>query len=354
MRILVITPAAAPTVGGLETVLSELERNWTQLGHQVVTQVTVSPSLRDQPRARRFTWTGAAREALRADTVLIVNATFRGLPYALLRPRRSLMQHHSDYSQDREQSSRLAYALRRLWVAHQKGVAVSPWLAARLPTRPARLHTIPNPLPAGDDALAEPTTVSSDEGRYTFALVGRLVEEKGFADFLAALAQLQHTVLKQFPGVSVCIAGDGPDRQRLERSAKEAGLGKNIEWRGALAPAEVRSVLSRTQFLVVPSRRESFGMVALEGLACGARLIVSDAQNLGVYFGQVARTYVSGDIDALATALGDALLRPASVGLPASDTRVRGLLAASDSLQVAEAYLNVMRLGQTGRRSGCV
>jgi len=86
--------------------------------------------------------------------------------------------------------------------------------------------------------------------------IGRLAQEKGLADFIAAAARL--------PALQFAIAGDGPGRREVESAAKNHS---NIEYLGWLSRTDVLTELDRSEVLVLPSAIETFGTVAFEALA---------------------------------------------------------------------------------------
>ncbi len=91
--------------------------------------------------------------------------------------------------------------------------------------------------------------------------VGRLVEQKGFAHLLAAMAG----VLARVPEAWLVIAGDGPLRGELQARAESLGLTERARWLGFRA--DVPSLLRGLDVLAIPSVREGFPMITLEAMA---------------------------------------------------------------------------------------
>jgi glycosyltransferase involved in cell wall biosynthesis len=96
--------------------------------------------------------------------------------------------------------------------------------------------------------------------------VGRLVPEKGWDVLLAAAAILRDAGVE----VEVDLVGDGPERARLQALA-----GRGVRFHGGLAPAAAQRVVAGAHAVVVPSRREGLGLVALEALALGRPVVAS-------------------------------------------------------------------------------
>jgi glycosyltransferase involved in cell wall biosynthesis len=72
-----------------------------------------------------------------------------------------------------------------------------------------------------------------------------------------------------------CVAyGDGPDRDAVVQRVAELGLAGGFELPGRVAPEQVDSALREAACLVLPSRREGYGMVVVEAVACGVPAVV--------------------------------------------------------------------------------
>jgi glycosyltransferase involved in cell wall biosynthesis len=117
-------------------------------------------------------------------------------------------------------------------------------------------------LPAITHAEQEPPVVLA---------VGRLEHMKGM-DLLvrafdeAGLASLSRLV----------IGGDGTARSSLESDVAARGLTGRVSFTGRLEPADVAREMANASVIVVPSRREAFGIVALEAWRAGAPLVATN------------------------------------------------------------------------------
>jgi glycosyltransferase involved in cell wall biosynthesis len=100
--------------------------------------------------------------------------------------------------------------------------------------------------------------------------LGRLIPRKGFDMALTAFASL----VDRFPRARLVIAGDGPARPELEGQAAALGLADRVDFVGWVAPDKVPELMNTATVVVMPSRQESFGLVALEA-AMMARPIVA-------------------------------------------------------------------------------
>lgn len=113
----------------------------------------------------------------------------------------------------------------------------------------------PQPLPFGPPRLL---------------FLARLYPEKGGDIVLTAFA----SVVNRFPKARFVIAGDGPERTRMQNQAYELGIGDSVEFIGRIDNAGVPSLMNDVTLVVIPSRHESFGVVALEA-ALMARPVVA-------------------------------------------------------------------------------
>jgi glycosyltransferase involved in cell wall biosynthesis len=133
-------------------------------------------------------------------------------------------------------------------------------LAARIDVvAPGVLETPPSPGPP-----------PRDPARLLF--VGRLVREKGADLALAALALLR----SRHPGIRLTIAGGGAERVALARQAQRLGLDDGaLDWTGWVEPNRVPALIDAATVVVMPSREEAFGLVALEAALAGRAVVAA-------------------------------------------------------------------------------
>ncbi len=102
--------------------------------------------------------------------------------------------------------------------------------------------------------------------------VGRLeVGHKGLDLLLQAWAEIRGRI-----DGKLLIAGTGPDEEQFRASIDNAGLSGSVQMLGWLAGEEKFQALSNARLLVVPSRHETFGLVAIDALAAGTPVIAFD------------------------------------------------------------------------------
>jgi glycosyltransferase involved in cell wall biosynthesis len=178
-------------------------------------------------------------------------------------------------------------------------VAISRYVASFFKTRSI---VIPNPY----DADVFQTRVPQSERKREFVFLGRLVQEKGLDLLLQALSRLRQRNLRPH----LTVVGAGPERTQMEELTQTLDLGSQVQFRGPQNGAELSATLNEHETLVVPSKYdEPFGVVALEGIACGCALIASGGGGLPEAVGPCGITFPNGDIGALEHALGRLLTR---------------------------------------------
>jgi phosphatidylinositol alpha-1,6-mannosyltransferase len=144
--------------------------------------------------------------------------------------------------------------------------------------------------------------------------IARLVPRKGIDSVLAVLPVVRQVV----PDVTYVVAGDGPDRERLEEIARRLGLADCVRFVGTIPDEELPLWYSLGDVFVMPSRSEppdveGFGIVFLEAAACERAVIATRAGGIpdAVSDGISGLLVEPGDGDALAKALGELLSDPA-------------------------------------------
>jgi len=131
--------------------------------------------------------------------------------------------------------------------------------------------------------------------------VGRLDAEKGLPHLLEALAR----VLIVMPQARLVIAGKGALHQQLLQSARELQISDRVSFAGYVQDEPLAALYRCADVLAVPSLYEPFGIVALEGMACGKPIVASDVGGLReiVVEGQTGLRVPPANAPALASAL---------------------------------------------------
>ncbi|MBW1980972.1 MAG: glycosyltransferase [Deltaproteobacteria bacterium] len=124
------------------------------------------------------------------------------------------------------------------------------------------------------DKLAAREQLAFDPDEAIILYVGRFVPLKGIERLLEAVKYLQHLPWLRL----VLVGGDGPDTaetRNLQRICRQLGIHQRVTFTGSLPQTDLPPYYSAADVLVLPSRYESFGLVALEALASGTPVVAT-------------------------------------------------------------------------------
>ena len=336
MKILFATHTFFPAVGGLETVSLILAEEFAAAGHEVIL-VTRTPA-EDPAADARFPFPVVRRPgafkllslARWSDVYFQNNISLRTL-WPMLFVHRPWVPAHHTWLMRTDGSIGWQDRLKKLLLRFGLPIAVSHEVAESLEVP----GTIVLGNPYNDTLFRTMPEVKHDRD---LVFLGRLVSDKGGDLLLEALAELKKGGMMP----SLTIIGDGPELGPLRRQADELGVAGQAEFTGILTGEALVGALNRHRVMVVPSRTpEPFGVVALEGIACGCGLVGSVGGGLQDAIGPCGLTFPNDDRTALADRIcqllhDDALYQSLRNQAPAHLEKHR-------PARVAEAYLEVFR-----------
>lgn len=163
------------------------------------------------------------------------------------------------------------YTHAHAWVGNTKGICdylVRQGLPSHRVFHIPNFVPLPTPLPAEDLAQRRLQWHIPKEARIVFSL-GRFVAKKGFDDLLSAFSVLCRNHSAQ-PTVLV-IAGDGPEKQALQKRSDALGLRSRVRWVGW--HDEPSPFFQMSDVFVCPSRHEPLGNVILEAWSHGVPVV---------------------------------------------------------------------------------
>ena len=310
-----VVPAEAELRAGPRDALRSLRAKATQPRRAVLDgiQITYAPFV-SPPRGRSYgTWgrwaAPALRRALAAAPFDLVHA-HNAVPAGDAVRRAGLTQplvvsvHGGDvfYTSHRWPTVPPVFAAARLVLANSAGIADGVRGLGAADVRVVHL---------GTDLPAE---TGGGDGQ-TIVTLAHLVERKGHADVLRALARL--------PDVRYEVIGDGPERARLETLARELGVAGRVRFHGQLEHTRALEAMRRGDVFVMPSWDEAFGVAYVEAMAAGLPAIAcsgepgpADIAGLGSGMSLVPPR----DSAALADAISGALAHRAELGEQARET----------------------------------
>ena len=189
-------------------------------------------------------------------------------------------------------------------------------LAAWADLSGVRCEILPNTVEPAAPAGAPRVTRKSlgIEGRKVLMSLGRMVgreRAKGFDEVIELLPRLA----RQVPDICYIAAGDGPDRERLQRKAIELGVGDRVIFPGRIPDAQKGDYYRIADGFVMASRGEGFGIVLLEAMAHGTPVLASrnDGGSEAVLGGALGVVADPDNADQLLCALAEVLRRPRGV-----------------------------------------
>jgi glycosyltransferase involved in cell wall biosynthesis len=178
--------------------------------------------------------------------------------------------------------------------------------------------------------------------------LGRLTEEKGVRLLMAAWDRI---AAAGGLGVPLVIAGAGP---LTDDVTAWAATRHDVRFVGRLDTAASRAMVARSIAVVVPSQwLETFGLVVVEAMAAGVPSVVAGHSSLAelVTDGVTGLTHTPGDAASLATALGQAVLAPSSLGLAARERYEREFTRQVGLTNLLSAYHQVIEEDRRGAQT---
>jgi glycosyltransferase involved in cell wall biosynthesis len=294
MRILLCSHFFYPSVGGIEQVSQVLAHEFSLAGHTV--KVVTSTAESDGAKflfeiIRRPSLQELLRLVLWSEVVFHNNISLRLCwPLAFLR-RPWVIAHHTWIART-DGSIGLRDRLKQFVIRFARNIAISQPVADHLH---APAVVIGNPY--RDDLFhRDPSGIRNRD----LIFLGRLVRDKGVDILLAALRLLRQ---KNFVP-RLTIAGNGPELANLREMVETFQLVEQVVFVGMQTGSELAKLLNRHRIIVVPSRwQEPFGLVALEGIACGCRAIIVSSAGLVEAIGELAVLFESENPVSLAHAI---------------------------------------------------
>ena len=308
MRLVICATSFLPRVGGIENI-ADMMAHSMGIGGDEVTVLTMydGPPMPDRAYRliRRPDPLTIFRICRAADAVIMPNIGLKMIAPVVASRTPLFVWHQHEYrvrgTPDRQQTfpTRLKGMLINRYVAANFGC--SDFITDGLPAgRPKA--TLLNPYDADmffeDDSIAREQEILG---------LGRFVMEKGFQVVLKAMAIPDGPLAT----ARVNFVGEGPDEQYLKDLAHSLGVADRATFYEARRGDELRRTLCAHRVLVVPSLwEEPFGIVALEGLACGCATVVAKSGGLPQAVGAQGTIFDRGNAEDAARVLALALANP--------------------------------------------
>lgn len=303
MKILFFSPFFYPKTGGLETVALYMAKGLHELGHDVqlinYTNLNAEKELNVQfciiRNPSSFTF---LKHFLRCDVFIHHNVSLKGIWPLLLFPKKKWMvlHHLTYYNHDK---ITLLENIKRQLSRFSFNVSCSKYVNNTLPKKGKVIYN------AYDDKIFNDLQIPRIP--HSIVFVGRLVSDKGCDLLIDALELI--TSKQAFNNVKLSIIGDGPERINLTKAITEKNLEETVSFKGILTGEALAAEINRHEIMVIPSRwKEPFGIVALEGIACGCVPIYTDEGGLIEACGIIGKSFRRNDLKNLVTNIEDVLV----------------------------------------------
>lgn len=287
-----------PQIGGMETVVALVARELVKLGCEVkvATETPSDLTLRDgyqvvcQPHIAEllaiFRW---------ADVCFLHGPSLK-LGWPVLAGLRCCFVVHHIWMSDKHGLARL---LRRWLLKRCQNLAVSQVLASSVD---APCGLVPNPY---DDEVFR--LMPEVERSRDLVFLGRLTPEKGADLVIEALDLLRQSGLTP----TFTVIGAGPEKGALVSQVARLKLEGQVRFLGQLSGAALAEELNRHRIMTVPSRwDEPYGIVALEGIACGCAIVGSSGGGLPEAVGPCGLIFPNGNVQEMASHIANLLRDP--------------------------------------------
>lgn len=182
----------------------------------------------------------------------------------------------------------------------------------------------------------EPPVPRAAERLVVFA--GRMIPEKRAPAGVAGVADAG----KRLPGLRGVFFGDGPERGEVLAAIAAAGADEQIEAPGFVAAEEVDAALTRALCMLLPSRREGYGMVVVEAAARATpSIVVADPDNAAT---ELIQEGVNGFVaaDASPQAIAAAIERVDRAGMALRQSTARWFAANAARLSLESSLQTVL------------
>jgi glycosyltransferase involved in cell wall biosynthesis len=270
----------------------------------------------DYPRAVWRLWQIVRREAVDILHLHLFEPTVLGLLVAMLARRPAIVtRHHSDaVHRLRPGLKKRVYSGLEGWINRRARHIVAPSqrvrhvLTACEGVSAAKVSLVPyGQLGERFDAirLLDPLEVQRrlDVGSPLLVCVSRLHVEKGHAFLLEAFARLH----RELPGATLCLVGEGPEREALMSSVRRLGLDGSVRFLGWRDDA--LQIMWAADLVVHPSLQEALPSAVIEAVMLGCPVVASDVSGVRDVLGDSEYGLVvpPGDADGLWRAMAETL-----------------------------------------------
>lgn len=216
--------------------------------------------------------------------------------------------------------------------------AMAVRVRARFPHRTADIHACLNGV---DEAFFQTGRTASDNSVLRVLAVGNLIRLKGFDVLIEAVARTHHREC-----MTVCIVGDGPERQSLQALAASRGVSSCFEFAGTVPVTDMPRCFFEADVFVLSSRSEGRPNVVAEALAAGLPVISTDLEGVQGMVGDGENGWVVpiDDAEALGIALDQATTDRAELRRRSERARATARIKVGTWADTARCYETLFRM----------
>ena len=289
MKVLIFSHSFYPIIGGIETVSEVLSASFVEKGHEVilVTSTLETGDKKFPYEVIRNPGILALLKLIKASDVILENNPCVRMSWVNLLVRKPMVTALHTWIGENPNELSLKERQKRKWLSlSKKLIACSTALKNSIS---------PDAIVIGNPYDSERFKRKPEIKRAKdFIFLGRLVSDKGVSIAIHAFKLYIDNNIA--PDTTLTIVGTGAELNNLQRIVEDYGLEKRVIFTGPLQGEALVNELNKHKYLLVPSLwDEPFGIVVLEGMACGCIPIVSDGGGLPEAVGNAGLIFKKGD-----------------------------------------------------------
>lgn len=181
-------------------------------------------------------------------------------------------------------------------ISESTQVALLKWLS---PKETSKFLVIENGVPIDSFVNASPKERSDfidkiTEEDFLICMIGSFTEQKNHSFMIK--------VMKELPSrYHLFFLGEGPLREEIEKLVKETNLSERVHFLGFRK--DVPTIVKACDIVVIPSKWEGFGLVAVEAMAAGKPVVCSDVPGVREVVGEAGLVIEADNVEAFKTAI---------------------------------------------------
>jgi glycogen(starch) synthase len=289
LKIIIVSLSFLPNVGGLENIMAGLAEEFSK-EHEVIVYTKTKELIIDNSFSysiiREFNFFTLWSVVKKADFYLEANISLKTFLVGICFYRKWFVTHQTSYEKN------LNGFFKNCLTFFSNNISCSNFVKYRTFGKSIVIHNFFN-----NDLFKFYPTIKL---KSSIVFLGRLVSDKG-ADLLI---QAINILIKKGSNFQLTIIGNGPEEEGLRNIVNDLRLQHHIFFKGVLKGQSLVAELNKHDIMVIPSRwKEPFGIVALEGLACGCKIVCPNEGGLKEAAGPCSFLYHHNDLKSLIDAI---------------------------------------------------